>query len=242
MNKDTHNQIEKYLHKQLEGIELRRFEDQLEKDGRLRKRVKLERELMEAVGDKSDFNIFRKLVNETSSDYFEGKSSSGFTPLKIAATIALLISASWIIWTLAKPSSPEDIYNEFFEPYIIQTTPRGLIEDNDMYMIGTIHYRDMEYDSAISKFEALLKETPNDYRAQLMLAVSYMAVKDFKAAEDILIRLVNDPYHLFQDQVRWYLGLLYLTDGDDGNDGKAVGYFEGIEDAGILDKIEQLNQ
>ncbi|MEP1032665.1 tetratricopeptide repeat protein [Ekhidna sp.] len=241
MNKDTQRKIEKYLQKQLEGIELRRFEDQLEKDEVLRKRVKLEQELNEVLSDKSDFNIFRRIVNETSTDYFNKKSSSGFSPLKIAATVALLISASWIIWTLSTPSTPDEIYNEFFEPYVIQTTPRGLTEDTDTYMLGTIHYRDGEYASAIIQFEILLTETPNDYRAQLMLAISYMALKDFKSAEDVLIRLVNDPNHLFQDQARWYLGLLYLIDGDKENDWKADEYFEEIEDTAIKKKAENLN-
>ncbi|MEP0984324.1 tetratricopeptide repeat protein [Ekhidna sp.] len=240
MNKDDNDQIERYLHKQLEGIELRKFEDRLEKDEALRKRVKLERELTEAISDKSDFNIFKKLVVEISADYFNGKSFNSFNPLKIAASIALLISASWVIWTISKPSTPDEIYNEFFEPYVIQTTPRGLIEDSDLYMLGTIHYRDMEYDSAISKFEKLLIETPDDYRAQLMLGISHFALKNFDAAETVLLQLVNDPNHLFQDQARWYLGLLYLTDEDEGNDGKAKEYFEGIGEKGLRDKLKSI--
>lgn len=241
MNKDANDQIERYLNKQLEGIELRRFEDRLEKDETLRKRVKLEQELTEAISDKSDFSIFRRLVDETSSDYFEGKSSSAFTPLKIAASIAMLVSASWVIWTLSKPATPDELYDDFFEPYIIQTTPRGLIEDSDNYMMGTIHYRDMEYDSAISKFEKLLAEKPNDYRAKLMLGISHLALKNFDAAEMVLIQLVNDPNHLFQDQARWYLGLLYLTDGDKENNGKAEEYFEGIEDEELKSKVQELS-
>ncbi|MEO9481939.1 MAG: tetratricopeptide repeat protein [Ekhidna sp.] len=240
MNKDTIDQIERYLNKQLEGIALRRFEDRLEKDETLRKRVKLEREFSEAISDKSDLNIFRKIVDETSEDYFNGTTSGGFSPLKIAATVALLISASWIIWTIAKPASPNEIYDEFFEPYIIQTTPRGLIEDSDNYMMGTIHYRDMEFDSAISKFEKLLIEKPDDYRAQLMLGVSHFALKHFDAAEDVFVQLVNDPDHLFQDQARWYLGLLYLTDEDEGNDGKAEEIFNEIGNETLKENVRKL--
>ncbi len=240
MNKDNQELIERYLQKQLEGIELRRFEDQLEKDEELQKRVKLERELIEAISSKSDFNIFRRIVNEASDDYFNDKPTISFSTLKIAASIALLISASWIIWTISKPSTPDALYDEYFEPYIIQTTPRNLIDDSDNYMLGTIHYRDMEYDSAISKFKTYLVETPDDYRAQLMLGISFMAIKDFKAAKVVLIRLVNDPNHLFQDQARWYLGLLYLSDKDADNDEKAEKVFEEIEDITLLDKIEKI--
>ncbi|WP_436517333.1 tetratricopeptide repeat protein [Ekhidna sp. To15] len=163
-----------------------------------------------------------------------------FNPWKIVILLALLGSISWVIWTLAKPSTPDELYAEYFEPYIIQTTPRGLIEDTDLYMLGTIHYRDMAYDSAISKFETQLEETPDDYRSQLMLSISYMAIKDFTAAEDVLLQLVNDPNHLFQDQARWYLGLLYLTDEDEANDDKAAGHFEEIEDKALLKQISDI--
>jgi tetratricopeptide (TPR) repeat protein len=147
---------------------------------------------------------------------------------------------SWLVWTLAKPSSPSELYDKFFEPYIIQTTPRGLIEDSDAYMLGTIYYRDKEYESAIDQFKILLIENPDDYRAQLMLAISEMALKDFSNAEPILQKLVNDPNHLFQDQSRWYLGLLYLVDGDNENDVLAKGYFDQISDERSISKITKI--
>lgn len=171
---------------------------------------------------------------------YNDRTTSNFRLMKIALAVALFISSSWIIWILSKPSSPAEIFQEYFEPYIIQTTPRGLIDDSDNYMLGTIHYRDMEYDLAISKFKTYLIETSDDYRAQLMLGISYMAIKDFKAAEVILIQLVNDPNHLFQDQVRWYLGLLYLSDEDEENDNEASRYFEEIEDQHLIKKVNQI--
>ena len=124
---------------------------------------------------------------------------------------------------------------------MIQTTPRGITDDSDLYMMGTIHYRDGEYEQAIELFNQLLMETPDDYRAKLMLGISHMALKDFDSAEPILTRLVEDRNHLFQDQVRWYLGLLYLTDEVEENYSKVKEVFEGIESTSFKDMIKGLN-
>ncbi len=154
--------------------------------------------------------------------------------------IMLLGAISLLIWTMAKPSTPDEIFDDYFEPYIIQTTPRGLTEDSDNYMMGTIHYRDGEYDLAISELKNHLKENATDYRAQLMLGITYLAIKNFNAAEVVLLALANDPNHLFQDQSRWYLGLLYLTDGNEENDNRADEYFEKIEDEALLTRTKDL--
>lgn len=233
MNREKRNRkIEKYLNKELLGIARNRFESQVEKDEKLASELKLEMELREALNEQSDYNIYKRIVDQTSEKYFNEveRPITIFTPLRIAASISLLITASFAVWWIVRTQSPDQIYDQYFEPYTIQTTPRGLIEDGDSYMMGTIFYRDMEYDSAKKRFEAVLNESPEDYRAMLMLGISFMALKDFDNAEKILLLLVNDPNHLFQDQARWYLGLLYLSDKNDGNDGKAEEYFEKIEE------------
>ncbi|MEQ9405975.1 MAG: tetratricopeptide repeat protein [Cyclobacteriaceae bacterium] len=232
--------IEKYLKNQLEGFELRRFEDELEKDDRLKRELLLERELREVIDDRSDYNIFRRTLNEASTDYFNQSGNSPFQYWKIAASVALLISASAVFWLLRGADSPDTIFNKHFEPYIIQTTPRSLIDESDDYMLGVIHYRDQEYEKAISQFERTLTKDSSDYRAQLLLGISYLAVKDFNNAEPVLKKLALDNRHLFQDQARFNLGLLYLTDGDEENDELAKEHFERIEDRGLKEKVLKL--
>lgn len=153
--------------------------------------------------------------------------------------VILSVFTSLVIW-INLPKTPDQIYDGYFEPYIIQTTPRGIIEETDAFMMGTIYYRDKEYELAIPQFESLLKDTPTDYRAKLMLGVSYLAIKDFAKAEVVFKELVNDPNHLFMDQARWYLGLVYLTDNKNENDSISRYHFSQIEEPNLKEKAELL--
>lgn len=110
----------------------------------------------------------------------------------------------------------------------------------DEYMLGSIYYRDGDYEDAIEQFTKVLVKSPSDYRAELLSGISHLALRNYDQAERYLKPLVNDQSHLFQDQARWFLGLTYLTDEDESNDGLAAILFEKIEDKSLKAKIKKL--
>jgi tetratricopeptide (TPR) repeat protein len=159
----------------------------------------------------------------------------------IIIMITVLTSAiAW--WLYFRSLTSEEIYDSHFEPYVIQTVPRGLEHELDEYMLGLIYYRDGDYNEAIALFGKVLEISPFDYRVKLLIGISYLALKDFEHAEQFLKPLVNDNAHLFQDQARWYLGLTYLTDQNKENDGEAAVYFAGIDSSQLLEKSRQLSK
>ena len=111
--------------------------------------------------------------------------------------------------------------------------------DND-YILGLIKYAQGNYPLAISLFQQTVEKDALNYSARFLLGISFMAQKDFDNAETILKQMVEDSSHLFQDQAKWYLGLIYLSDENESNDGLASVLFDKIENGGLREKVKSI--
>lgn len=154
--------------------------------------------------------------------------------------VILVLFLSAFIWFFTRPLTPNQIFARHFEPYIIQASPRSLIEELDEYMLGSIYYQDGNYSKALEQFDLILEKNPLHFKSKLLAGISHLALGNFDDAEAILKELANDPSHLFQDQARWYLGLMYLTDPDPENDQMSKIYFGKVESKEVLEKINQI--
>lgn len=236
--------IERYRKGLLEGIELKRFEKLLETDPLLRDELNLDIEMSEALNEGSDYNLFHKLVQEAEQNYFrnQGTSVTSMPWLKIAATVLLISVSSFLIWQqMNQNDTPDDIFKSAFEPYEAPTNFRGedLSGMDEEFMLGLLKYNDLNYSESIRLFsEAVVKDSSN-HTAKFLLGVSHMALKEFRLAEPIFKEMIDDSSHLFQDQVRWYLGLLYLSDGDTGNDSMTNDTWNQITDKDYLKKARK---
>lgn len=243
MNKDEKAELlDKFLTNQLEGLELARFKAMLDSDRELKKSLKLELELRQALNEKSDFNLFKKLLAETHHDYFE--EAKFIKPIfwKAAAAILIIAVFSFLLWRNSVTHSPSYIYDNYFEPYEAPVNLRGgdIAEMDDDFMLGLIKYDQGEFTEAISFFDKAYNRDHQNYTARFLTAISFMSLRDFDKAEPILKDLIEDNGHLFQDQARWYLGLLYLTDEVNSNDSLAREVWEPISSNLIKDKIRKL--
>lgn len=208
--------IDKYLDRQISGIELARFESLLESDELLRKDLEFVRELHEAINDQSDYSIAKKLLKEAENDYFTKDQKSGFSLLQIAATVTLLVAGSVVLWFFLRKESPEAYFADHFTPYPAPTNFRGpdLAAMDDAFMLGLIRYEEGEYVEATRLFEETLSRDSLNYTARFLLGISFMAQKDFEKAEPILKSLSEDSSHLFQVQAREYLEVLRRSEGE----------------------------
>lgn len=161
---------------------------------------------------------------------------------RFAALILLISIVVYMFRLSSSKHSPEFVYDKYFEPYQAPVNLRGadIAEMDDDFMLGLIKYDQQEYFEAISHFQKAYERDPQNYTARFLTAIAYMSQKDFTQAEPILKELSDDDSHLFQDQARWYLGLLYLSDGDKTNNEKAQKVWESIENQDILNKTEEL--
>ena len=155
--------------------------------------------------------------------------------------IAVSVSAV-LIWRNNISDSPDYIFDKYFEPYQAPTNLRGadIVEMDENMMLGLVKYEEGAYQEAIRLFELASSEDAENYTAVFLTAVSYMQVRKFSSAEVIFKELINDQNHLFLDQSRWYLGLLYLTDEDKTNDKKSATIWGAIQNQKLIEKIREL--
>lgn len=234
--------IEQYRKGRLEGIALERFQQLLDSSELLQKELALDKEMSEALNPGSDYNLFHTLVKEAEHNYFSKDLSTRKTYWKVAAAVLFVSVSSFILWFVSQENTPDEIFNSAFEAYQAPTNFRGdqLSGMDEEFMLGLIKYGDQNYNESIKLFSDAVEKDSLNHTAKFLLGISYLAQKDFVMAESILKSMVNDSSHLFQDQVRWYLGLLYLSDTDESNDAEAKPLFNQIESQNLTEEVRKL--
>ncbi|HEY9116267.1 MAG TPA: tetratricopeptide repeat protein, partial [Roseivirga sp.] len=175
-------------------------------------------------------------------EYFEETKNIRLIIWKMTAAVLIIAAFSFLIWRNSVTGSPSYIYDKYFEPYVAPVNLRGadMAGMDDDFMLGLIKYDQQEYSEAITLFQKSYEKDVQNYTARFLTAIAYMSQKDFAQAEPILKELSEDGSHLFQDQARWYLGLLYLSDRDETNNKNAPNVWSLIENELILKKTRNL--
>lgn len=144
-------------------------------------------------------------------------SSSSSSPLrsnwiKIAAALAIVAIATWLLWPPAT-KSPQQLFAENFEPYpnIIMPTVRGGQTADSTVMAQAYKAYDMqEYTKAIELFESLEVKAEG---VLLYLGNSYLANGSAEKAVPVFEKVISD-FDIFDEQAEWYLALSYLKLGN----------------------------
>ncbi|MCE7995563.1 MAG: hypothetical protein HEP71_26530 [Roseivirga sp.] len=235
--------IDRYKNGRLEGLALQRFERQLETDEALRKDFRLDKELSEAMNESSDYNLFKELVGEAEDNYFGENPRDQWNMSRVAAIISFFLISSITIWWFAtRDLTPDQRFEKAFTAYKAPANFRGseLANMDDDFMLGLIKYEKAEYRESIRLFEMASSKDQTNFTARFLLAMSHMSLRQFAEAKPILEILSADDDHLFQDPVRWYLGLLYLADGDESNDSLSRALFDRIENKEYKEMVRSL--
>ncbi|MFK8006759.1 MAG: tetratricopeptide repeat protein [Saprospiraceae bacterium] len=241
MTKEERYEIfERYLRGTLNGLEQKEFESNLVANPEWQKELELHQGLHQVIGDKN-LQFFEELVQESGAKYFEEKpkSSPSFFKLygrKIAATAAILFLAVMSYFFLFPKSTPEQLFAEYFAPYNAPGTFRSedLTSIDENFILALARYDEGEYGEAVQFFTKTLEKNPEKDIAIFLRGVSYLALDSLAFAEVDLKTVVADEESLFQEQGKWYLGLVYLGMMEKE---KAKKIFEKMK---RTDKIEEL--
>lgn len=231
--------IERYLRKELSGAEQTTFEIQLQQDGRLRRELRIHRELHESIGD-PELQQFSELIRESETDYFVDQDQRQIRRFRnyrtLAAAVTLLLMIGFGYWYVQRPAAPEALFAAYYEPYQAPGTFRGEdptdLEDN--FLLGLARYDEGQYAEAAEYFSrTLAKDTGKDL-AIFLRGLSYLETNAPDLAEQDLQKVIANEDSLFRESARWYLGLLYLKLGDTQ---RAQRTFEDMEDSARVEDI-----
>lgn len=212
MEKET--LLYKYFEGSLSPEEELLFERFLEEDDDFREQFELEKNVQEVVRD-SERSAQKKKLQQFELEFSKAGSSKTtfWKPMRIAASIAILLGASWFIFNSAIFNSPNDLYASNYEKYpnTAYTITRGDTKDNSLERQAFEAYELNDYDMAIHYFKELRNKTGLDY-VDFYLGQSYLANGDTEKAIDAFEKIssINSDY---QSEALWYAAIAHLKLG-----------------------------
>lgn len=198
--------IEKYQSGEMSVDESKEFEKRLTNDEQFK--ISYEHYLDTLAALKTYH--FKKGISEIHREYHNKETTPNNIRVYvfgIAAAILLLV-VSIYFYPIDKASNAKLLEN-YFEPYPSLMKVRG---GEDVMSKALDSYSEEKYDLAIPLFYEVIRNSEKPEKANLYMAVSYMAIKDFENAKRILKSIPETS--LYSEQLNWYLALAYIASDD----------------------------
>jgi tetratricopeptide (TPR) repeat protein len=133
---------------------------------------------------------------------------------KVAAAVVLVSLSVGVIFQLQQPSSPQDLFNQHFEPYTNQyvSPMRGDDIAADPMVQAFMAYDADDYSAAVAGFETILGQ--EEYKEEHTLVLFYLGSAQLAQDQgEASINTFERYLEISQDnvaQAKWYLAMGYL--------------------------------
>lgn len=223
MNEELQNQIERYLHHQMNEEEERNFAERMKNDDNLKKEVELTAMIIGAtkkVGKEQDLSEIETLRQASADDI--RKLAERKNPNLVLKTVywvtssAAVILLAFTINHFYKANSPsQQLFAAYYEPYYDDAgTHRGgsFISGEDSLLLTKAMdlYENKNYAEALKVFNNISDNYTNDIA--LYKAISLLETNETKQAIQLLIGEIEkngEGWEYYQD-AQWYLALAYI--------------------------------
>jgi len=213
----TADQIEMYLHNELDQNSAASFEEELAINPGLARDVTLHRETEEAVAEKDIINLRASLQRIRQENKETRKVRRGITLpaahrlawYAAAASVVLVLSIAGVIKN--RSYTEKDIYTQYYAPYKgagtfrSATTGAYLTESQAM-----THFKRGEYDRALTLFNRILEENENNPAVNFYSGAIYQDKKMYRRAISSYTKVVEQKDNLLVEQAAWYIALCHL--------------------------------
>lgn len=207
--------IESYILGLMTDAEKQSFESEMNIDQNLRSRyedIKVLLQEVELASLKDSMEEFHSDL-KSSTPVLPINSNRQFVwkPLAIAASLLFLLAISlWVF--LGNSTENEKLYTAYYQPDPGMVTAMGL-PSNYEFDRGMVDYKTGDYRAAITRWEMLLKENPENDTLNYFLGSAFLALGDAVQAQPFLEKTIQDQSEIFQKEASWYLGLCLIKSG-----------------------------
>ncbi len=224
MQNELFEKIELYLHNQLEGEELRRFEEQLKNDEELQQQVLLyktiDSEMRQKTAGSDEEEKLKKTLSDLHRKYFNRDDTTKVVAIQkrrrwlfaAAAVLLLLIAGAYWYFFADTTKDNETLYTQYavYEPLSSQ---RGSKDSSLMLQNAIAAYNNKQFNEALTSLTAHLHTDSSD--AELMLAKSICLTETGHYEEAIAgFDRLAEKNEIFKYQALWYKALAYLKQND----------------------------
>jgi TolA-binding protein len=220
--------IERYNAGEMDHIEKKWFEKELNGNESLQSEVKFRKKVDDALVKHDIIALRNKLavLEKTRKEKAVAASGKKAVGLRYAAAVAaLMLLGSLLIFT-SGTKVRDRLYGVNFQTYNANSNSRALdAENNITFSIALKLYDEMDYAGAAIKFRDYLKTRPQDMQAQLIYGVSEMKNYNYPDAKSAFRSVIRNNDNLYIDAAQWYLALCTLKTSDKS---EALTQFEAI--------------
>lgn len=207
--------IESYILGLMTDEEKKSFEGELNLDPKLRANVKDIKVLLqevERVSLKESLDEYHSELKATPVVPMLPQKQFNWKPLAIAASVLLLLAVSFWIF-VGTSTENEKLFVAYYLPDPGMVTAMGL-QTNYEFDRGMVDYKTGDYQAAITRWEKLLAQKPDNDTLNYFLGSAYLAVDDPDQAKSYLEKTTQVESSIFQKEAFWYLGLTEVKAGN----------------------------
>lgn len=216
--------IESYLLGLMTEEEKVPFESELEKNQIFRNQyedIKVLLQEVELASLKESMDGFHSELKSTQVVPILPKKQIYWKPLAIAASVLFLLVISFWVF-LGNTSENEKLFLAYYQPDPGLVTAMG---NSSQYEFdrGMVDYKTGDYRAAITRWEKLLAEKPDNDSLNYFLGSAFLAIGDPDLAKPYLEKTTQIESGIFQKEAYWYLGLSLVKSG---NSAEAIKYLQ----------------
>jgi cytochrome c-type biogenesis protein CcmH/NrfG len=204
--------IDEYLLGHLDPEAAQKVETEISANPDLQEQLDMEKEFVKGFTLVGQEQLRKRLDNiekelDMESDKASHSKNSIAYYLAVAASIAAIVLFAYLL--LSRGPDTEKVFANFYEPYPVSFSTRAGDTDEQLLEIGKL-YENQQYEAAIPKLAALLKERPEDGQLHLALGISYLEIDDLEAAQNVFQNIRAEGIQLYNDLAVWYLALALI--------------------------------
>lgn len=215
--KDFSLLIDRYMNGEMEKEELNWFEGEASKDKTLAAEIKLQYEIGSSILDEEEMDLRAQLarieheVLPRKTKFIRFRNFNKGAAAAVASILLLLAVAAWLLLSHGIPSSNDQLFARYYEPYKSLASVRsGDLAVDNMLTNALNRYEQGDFTTALSLFEQVLNTDSKDVTSRFYQGISFMETQKYQNAGNSFHAVIDQRDNLFIEQAQWYLGLCYL--------------------------------
>ncbi len=209
MDERDYINFEKYLNGELNGEELRDFEDRLQTDEEFATEMELYKEVEHTISSRTvnreEKNRLSNTLNGLGQEYILASAPQkkkvislfNYKPWMVAASIAVII---WV--SVLFNSHPR--YNDYAVHPVLEITVRGI--SNDAITLAEHDFNSSDYSAALQDINKLLLQQPDNTELLFFKGITLLELDRYAESEAVM-ETIKDGASVFKHKAVWYLAL-----------------------------------
>lgn len=198
--------IDAYLLGQLSEEERQAFEKVLREDPEVAEEYEFRKEMQVGLGEvqREDLRARIKAIGENPPAQQVGRKFPRSRMLMIAASVVLILGASWWYWTAMKPVSGEELFASYYNPNVQIDLPR--VPTTGPSLADTLKERYAKEDFSFLRDRLnRLPDSLKNRNLQILEAVTLIELEQDKEAEKLLSSIMEEAIPKYAGEASWLI-------------------------------------